>query len=77
MINTLISLWLIRLPFSWLLSIYFQFGAKGIWIGMAIGPVVGFLVALAYYRSGRWKNKILVKREMPSQEGKEKLLASQ
>ncbi|MCD6156284.1 MAG: MATE family efflux transporter [Candidatus Atribacteria bacterium] len=77
MVNTLISLWLIRLPFSWLLSIYFQFGAKGIWIGMAIGPVVGFLVALAYYRSGRWKNKILVKREMPSQEGKEKLLASQ
>ncbi len=77
MINTLISLWLIRLPFSWLLSIYFQLGAKGIWIGMAIGPVAGFLVALAYYRSGRWENKILVKREIPAQEGKEELLASQ
>lgn len=55
MFITLISLWALRIPASWLLSK--QLGTDGIWWGIPIAWVVGLVVSFFYYRTGNWKNK--------------------
>lgn len=58
LISSIISLWLIRIPSSYILSSYL--GTAGIWLGIPIGWVLGWLIPVIYYRSERWKNKALV-----------------
>lgn len=58
MISSLISLWLVRIPTSYLLSDVF--GIDGIWMGIPIGWVVGWVVVAVYYRKGTWKTKGVV-----------------
>jgi len=60
MINTIFTLWVIRIPVAKILSTNLHLGINGVWIGFAIGPVAGFLVAYGYYLTGKWKNKIIV-----------------
>ncbi len=60
MFITLLSLWLLRVPLSYLLSQ--NYGAIGIWWGIPISWVFGFIVAFIYYRTGRWKSKVIVKK---------------
>jgi putative MATE family efflux protein len=60
MINTLLSLWVIRIPVAKILSMNHLLGINGVWIGFAIGPIAGFLLAYGYFRTGKWKNKIIV-----------------
>ncbi|NLF44368.1 MAG: MATE family efflux transporter [Bacteroidales bacterium] len=55
MFITLISLWVLRIPASWLLSK--QLGTDGIWWGIPIAWVVGLIISFFYYRTGNWKNK--------------------
>lgn len=55
MFITLISLWVLRIPASWLLSK--QMGTNGIWWGIPIAWVVGLVISFFYYRTGNWKNK--------------------
>jgi Na+-driven multidrug efflux pump len=58
MIITLAALWIIRIPVSALLSKWC--GTSGIWWGIPVGWMVGFIASLVYYMSGRWKRKVLV-----------------
>lgn len=58
MVVTLFSLWLVRIPLSWFLSR--KIGVNGIWWGMPLAWIAGFLGAWFYYLSGRWKNKVVV-----------------
>lgn len=60
MIFSLLSLWIIRVPFSWLLS-KTSLGITGIWIAVALSFVVMMIVSLAYYSSGRWKKSFIIK----------------
>jgi putative MATE family efflux protein len=60
MVFSLLSLWVIRVPFSWLLS-KTSLGITGIWVAAALSFVVIMIVSLAYYFSGRWKNSVIVK----------------
>src|SRR5690554_4706512 len=55
MFITLISLWLIRIPFAWFLSGHM--GESGIWWSIFSGWVVGLVGTWLYYLSGRWKTK--------------------
>lgn len=57
MFITLTSLWLVRIPLARLLSSIPALGVNGLWMGIAISPLVGLLVSYLYYRSGKWKNK--------------------
>lgn len=61
MIITLLALWAIRLPTSWLLSD--EIGANGIWWGIPIAWIFGVIFAYIYYLSGRWKKKSVVKHD--------------
>jgi putative MATE family efflux protein len=57
MILTFLSLWVIRVPLSWLLSKTYL-GITGIWVGVSLGFVASMIVSLAYYYSGRWKRPV-------------------
>lgn len=59
MFVTLISLWIVRIPVSYWLSL--KFGAVGIWWGIPIAWAVGLTLAFLYYKSGRWKRKAIIK----------------
>lgn len=64
MIITLFSLWLLRIPFSYFLSREpVGLGSDGIWWGIPLAWFFGFLASHIYYRSGRWKRKVVVKAE--------------
>jgi putative MATE family efflux protein len=59
MFFSLLSLWLIRIPMAWFLS--GKIGATGIWWAIPAGWMIGLLLSYSYYKSGRWKNKAVVK----------------
>lgn len=58
MISSMISLWIARIPASYLLSSFY--GVNGIWMGIPIGWCVGLIVTGIYYKNGYWKNKSVV-----------------
>ncbi len=59
MFISLLSLWLIRIPFAWILS--GKIGAAGIWWSIPAGWFIGLILSFIYYKSGRWKKKSVVK----------------
>lgn len=61
MFITLISLWLIRIPFAWFLSS--KFGVKGIWWSIPSGWILGLIISWIYYKSGRWKKRVRIQKE--------------
>jgi len=60
MIITLISLWLIRIPFA----NYFMdtLGEKAVWWSAPVGWTMGLLLSFLYYYNGRWKRKFRLDR---------------
>ncbi|MGM0665823.1 MAG: MATE family efflux transporter [Bacteroidota bacterium] len=59
MIITLISLWLIRIPFAVILSD--RLGETGIWWSFPVSWGAGLIMSFAYYLTGRWKRKVIVR----------------
>lgn len=59
MIITIITLWLFRIPASYFLSL--KIGVVGIWWGIPVAWIVGAFIAYFYYRTGRWKKRIVIK----------------
>lgn len=57
MVFTFLSLWIIRVPLSWLLS-KTCLGVTGIWIAVSLSFVVTTIISLTYYYSGRWKRPV-------------------
>ena len=60
MFITLFALWFIRIPAAFALSR--EFGETGIWWSIPSGWTVGLVLTLIYYKMGRWKSKVVVKR---------------
>lgn len=65
MFITLISLWLLRIPASYFLSV--RIGTDGIWWGIPIAWAFGFVAAYLYFMSGRWKRKAVIKPDILAQ----------
>ncbi len=59
MFITLFSLWVLRVPGSYLLSQ--RLGTEGIWWGIPLAWFFGFVASFIYYRSGKWRSKVVVK----------------
>ncbi|MFO7979112.1 MAG: MATE family efflux transporter, partial [Bacteroidales bacterium] len=59
MFITLFSLWILRVPGSYLLSQ--RMGTDGIWWGIPLAWLFGFVASFIYYRSGKWRSKVVVK----------------
>ena len=63
MFITLFALWIVRIPLAYYLSL--EFGETGIWWSTPIGWATGMILGIAYYMSGRWKKKTVVKHTEP------------
>jgi len=61
MLITIFSLWVVRIPLSYFLSD--AIGEKGIWWSMPIAWFTGMALSFIYYKTGRWKTKVVVKHE--------------
>ncbi|MEE9116145.1 MAG: MATE family efflux transporter [Thermoplasmata archaeon] len=61
MILGFVRLWLMRIPFSFLLAFQFGYGIEGLWWGMALSNVTSAAAALAWVSLGRWKKAVIDK----------------
>ncbi len=59
MFITLFALWVVRIPIAWFLSK--SLGETGIWWSMPIGWFFGMVMGIAYYLSGSWKKKAIIR----------------
>ena len=57
MFFSLLNVWVITVPLTYILSRFTSLGMYGIWWGLAIGMVVSALTYIIYFRMGRWKHK--------------------
>jgi len=60
MATTFTALYIVRIPVAIFLSGII--GVNGIWWAEPMGTFVGLMILLYYYRSGKWKGKIVVKK---------------
>ncbi|MEN6500150.1 MAG: MATE family efflux transporter [Rectinema sp.] len=67
MISSLLALWLVRIPFALLFVRVFDMGSNGIWWSIPSGWLIGCTFTTWYYRTGRWKTKVLVHRPVLSE----------
>lgn len=65
MVNTLLTLWLVRIPVAKLLSLT-SLAERGIWVSFVAGPVAGYLIAYLYYLSGKWETKVITRKDRES-----------
>lgn len=59
MLISFFSLWLFRIPLAYFFSQHF--GERGIWWAIPIAWTIGAVVSIYYYKSGKWKDKAVVK----------------
>lgn len=59
MINTFAALYLIRIPVAYFLSSHI--GVNGIWWSEPAGWLIGMIILILYFLSGKWKGKVVVK----------------
>jgi putative MATE family efflux protein len=59
MFISLISLWVVRVPMAWIFSS--RIGERGIWWAIPAGWIIGLVLYYAYYSTGNWKKKAIVK----------------
>lgn len=58
LVNLVVALWLVRIPFAWLMTDAWQ--ADALWWSFPLGSFVAALLAAAYYRWGRWRNARMI-----------------
>lgn len=54
---TVVSLWLIRIPMAFGLSLTLGMGAVGSWIAMGVSQLLNGVLCAIVFRQGRWKTK--------------------
>ncbi len=59
MVITIITLWVIRIPASYLLSL--EIGTLGIWWGIPVAWIIGLTISILYYKTGRWRKKAVMR----------------
>ena len=59
MFISLISLWVVRVPLALMFSS--RIGERGIWWAIPVGWIIGLILYYAYYSTGNWKKKVIVK----------------
>jgi Na+-driven multidrug efflux pump len=55
MVLSILTLWVGRVGTVSVLVFLLGWGPTGIWVGMAVGNVLGALVGAAWFLRGRWK----------------------
>ena len=60
MITSIISMWICRVIFSYILGQYLGLGVFGVWVAMIMDWCVRAVCFIIRYRSGKWKDKQVV-----------------
>lgn len=55
LVHSVLSMWLFRILFSWILGQMLGFGAIGVWIAMVLDWIYRAVVFIWRFKSGRWK----------------------
>lgn len=58
MLITFISLWIIRVPLAYILSVKYEY--SGIWIATPISWAFGTLITYFYYKTNKWQSKNII-----------------
>jgi Na+-driven multidrug efflux pump len=69
MILGVVRLWLMRIPFSYLLAFTLGYEVIGLWWGMAISNVTSAAVALIWVSLGSWKRGVIEPQKIGEVEG--------
>ncbi|MFB6071783.1 MAG: MATE family efflux transporter [Halobacterium sp.] len=56
---SMVTLWIGRVPTVYAFAFVLGWGATGIWVGMALGNIVGAIVAAAWFTRGTWKQSLV------------------
>ncbi len=56
---SLLRLWCLRVPLTYLLGIFFSLGGLGVWTGMAISNVGAAAMSLFLFLKGYWKGRVI------------------
>ena len=67
MVISIVTLWVGRVGTVGALVFVFDFGATGIWIGMAVGNVMGAAIAVPWFLRGTWKEKYIDESQLDSE----------
>ncbi len=59
MLITFFALWVVRIPAGYFMSE--AWGLNGLWWAIPIAWVIGVALSFSYYKTGRWKRKVVVK----------------
>ncbi|QSG06996.1 Na+-driven multidrug efflux pump [Halapricum desulfuricans] len=59
MVLSIVTLWVGRVASIVLLVFVFDWGATGIWVGMALGNIVGATLAVPWFLRGTWKERYI------------------
>ncbi len=70
MMLSIISLWVFEFPLSYILSKHTGLHETGLWIAVPIANALSMIMALSYFKLGRWKSIKLIKDETAQLEDK-------
>lgn len=55
MVVSILSKWIFRIGFSYVLGLYFHMGVLGVWVAMTIDWAVRSVFFVIRYKSGKWQ----------------------
>ena len=64
---SILALWIGRVPTVYYFAFVANMGSTGIWIGMALGNIVGAIVAALWFTRGTWKKTVIDEGEEPEE----------
>lgn len=56
---SILALWVGRIPTVYVLAFVLAIGPLGIWLGMAVGQILGAVAAAAWFTRGTWKSSLV------------------
>ncbi|WP_458207118.1 MATE family efflux transporter [Haladaptatus sp. NG-SE-30] len=56
---SMVTLWVARVPATYYLIFVEDWGPTGIWVGVALGDIVGAIAAVAWFLRGTWKETVV------------------
>jgi len=59
MIFRVLTLWVMQIPFAYLLSYTFNWGVNGIWWGIFFAKLIGATALIVWFKRGTWKQSVV------------------
>ncbi|GGL32077.1 MATE family efflux transporter [Halarchaeum grantii] len=63
MVFSLVTLWVVRVPATYVLAFALGWGSTGLWWAVALGDIVGCLAAGLWFTRGTWKEHVVASRD--------------